>query len=81
MSDRQLLEGTAIDNTLQTMKGTPSCTSACHPAAPHEDGTDRAAGWLPEHKWYDNTGPRRSDDYPLPILTHTRQGEAPEAAG
>ncbi len=33
----------------------------------------RAAGWLPEHKWYDNKGPGSSGDYHLPILGYTER--------
>jgi len=36
----------------------------------------RAAGWLPEHKWYDNEGPGATGDYHLPILTYTERREA-----
>ncbi len=39
----------------------------------------RAAGWLPEHKWYDNTGPGRTGDYHLPILTYTERRGRPGA--
>jgi methanogenesis multiheme c-type cytochrome len=35
--------------------------------------TKYAVGWLPEHKWYDNTGPGASGDYHLPILSHTER--------
>lgn len=38
--------------------------------------TKRAAGWLPEHKWYDNTGPGASGDNHLPILTYTERRDA-----
>jgi methanogenesis multiheme c-type cytochrome len=37
--------------------------------------TKRDAGWLPVHKWYDNTGPGASGDYHLPILGHTERRE------
>ena len=36
-------------------------------------------GWLPEYKWYDNTGPGASGDYDLPILSHTERRNAPGA--
>jgi len=35
-----------------------------------------AAGWIPQYKWYDNTGPGVSGDYHLPILTHTERRDA-----
>ena len=35
--------------------------------------TKRAPGWLPEHKWYDNTGPGASGNYDLPILGYTER--------
>lgn len=35
--------------------------------------TWRDPGWLPDHKWYDNTGPGASGDGHLPILTHTER--------
>lgn len=38
--------------------------------------TMRAAGWLPEHKWYDNTGPGASGNYDLPILGYTERRDA-----
>jgi methanogenesis multiheme c-type cytochrome len=41
--------------------------------------TKRAAGWLPEHKWYDNTGPGATGDYHLPILYHTERRDVPKA--
>jgi methanogenesis multiheme c-type cytochrome len=133
VSDHQFLKGTALDTTEPTLKGTLSCTSACHfgeeelPAhgmTPHdlskangetlnmhtakvacetchtgerpndalarrqwnvftEEGkpvtTMRTAGWLPEHKWYDNTGPGLSGNYHLPILGYTERRDAPDA--
>lgn len=36
----------------------------------------RAAGWLPEHKWYDNTGPGEPGDFHLPILGHAERRDA-----
>jgi methanogenesis multiheme c-type cytochrome len=39
----------------------------------------RAAGWLPEHKWYDGTGPGMSGNYLLPILGYTERRDALEA--
>ena len=41
--------------------------------------TWRNQGWLPEHKWYDNTGPGVSGDYHLPILGYTERRNAPGA--
>ena len=41
--------------------------------------TWRKQGWLPEHKWYDNTGPGVSGDYRLPILGYTERRNAPGA--
>lgn len=41
--------------------------------------TKWAAGWLPIHKWYDNTGPGASGDYHLPILGFTERRDAPGA--
>jgi hypothetical protein len=41
--------------------------------------TKRNPGWLPEHKWYDNTGPGVSGDYHLPILGYTERRNAPGA--
>ena len=39
--------------------------------------TRRAAGWMPEYKWYDNTGPGPAGAYELPMLGHTeRRGVA-----
>jgi hypothetical protein len=35
--------------------------------------TWREQGWLPEHKWYDNTGPGASGDFDLPILGYTER--------
>ncbi len=39
----------------------------------------REEGWLPVHKWYDNTGPGASGDFHLPILTTTERRDAPGA--
>ena len=36
-------------------------------------------GWLPEYKWYDNTGPGASGDFHLPILGHTERRDVPGA--
>ena len=48
-----------------------------------EDGspltTKRDVGWLPVHKWYDNTGPGASGDYHLPILGFTERRDEPGA--
>ena len=41
--------------------------------------TWREEGWLPEHKWYDNTGPGASGDFDLPILGYTERRNAPGA--
>ncbi len=41
--------------------------------------TLRKQGWLPEHKWYDNTGPGASGDFDLPILGYTERRNAPGA--
>jgi hypothetical protein len=41
--------------------------------------TWRQQGWLPVHKWYDNTGPGVSGDYHLPILGYTERRNAPGA--
>jgi len=41
--------------------------------------TKWAAGWLPVHKWYDNTGPGVSGDFHLPILGYTERRDAPGA--
>jgi hypothetical protein len=41
--------------------------------------TWRNQGWLPEHKWYDNTGPGASGDFDLPILGYTERRNAPGA--
>ena len=41
--------------------------------------TAREPGWLPDHKWYDNTGPGASGDYHLPILGHTERRDEPGA--
>jgi methanogenesis multiheme c-type cytochrome len=35
-----------------------------------------APGWLPEHKWYDGTGPGESGNYLLPILGYTERRDA-----
>jgi len=35
--------------------------------------TWREPGWMPEHKWYDNTGPGASGNHHLPILSHTER--------
>ncbi len=35
--------------------------------------TKHAAGWLPEYKWYDNTGPGAAGNYDLPILGYTER--------
>jgi methanogenesis multiheme c-type cytochrome len=35
--------------------------------------TWRASGWMPEHKWYDNTGPGLAGAYDLPILGHAER--------
>lgn len=32
--------------------------------------TKRPAGWFPQYKWYDNTGPGLAGDYDIPILGH-----------
>ncbi|MBT8055478.1 MAG: hypothetical protein KJO72_00945 [Gammaproteobacteria bacterium] len=126
VSDHQFLKGTAIDTTEPTMKGTLSCTTACHDPQPHSMATDngvtlnvhtekvacetchtglrygaalesrswarfvsvdpikpvtvkRSTPWLPDHKWYDNTGPGASGDYHLPILSHTERRGLPGA--
>jgi len=39
----------------------------------------RQPGWLPEHKWYDNTGAGAAGNYELPILGHTERRNAPGA--
>jgi methanogenesis multiheme c-type cytochrome len=39
----------------------------------------RDAGWLPEHKWYDNTGPGLAGDFLIPILGYTERRDAPGA--
>ncbi len=41
--------------------------------------TMRTERWLPEYKWYDNTGPGASGDYHLPILFHTERRDIPGA--
>jgi hypothetical protein len=41
--------------------------------------TMREENWLPEHKWYDNTGPGASGDFDLPILGYTERRNAPGA--
>ena len=41
--------------------------------------TFREPGWLPEHKWYDNTGPGASGGYHLPILGYTERRGLPGA--
>jgi hypothetical protein len=41
--------------------------------------TWREPGWLPEHKWYDNTGPGASGDNHLPILGYTERRGADDA--
>lgn len=33
----------------------------------------RDAGWMPEYKWYDNTGPGAAGAYDLPILGHAER--------
>jgi methanogenesis multiheme c-type cytochrome len=38
--------------------------------------TKHAAGWLPVHKWYDNTGPGAAGNYDLPILGYTERRDA-----
>jgi len=35
-----------------------------------------APGWLPEHKWYDGTGPGEPGNYLLPILRHDERRDA-----
>ena len=35
-----------------------------------------APGWLPEHKWYDGTGPGKIGNYLLPILDHNERRDA-----
>ena len=37
----------------------------------------REAGWLPEHKWYDNMGAGAAGNYELPILGHSERRNAP----
>jgi methanogenesis multiheme c-type cytochrome len=39
----------------------------------------REPGWLPEHKWYDNTGPGLAGDFLIPILGYTERRDAPGA--
>ncbi len=41
--------------------------------------TWRKKGWLPVHKWYNNTGPGVSGDFHLPILGYTERRNAPGA--
>jgi len=35
--------------------------------------TKRSAGWFPQYKWYDNTGPGPAGAYDLPILGHSER--------
>jgi methanogenesis multiheme c-type cytochrome len=41
--------------------------------------TKWAAGWLPEHKWYDDTGPGADTDFLLPVLGYTERRDYPGA--
>lgn len=38
--------------------------------------TKQAEGWLPKHKWYDNTGAGASGDFHLPMLSYTERRDA-----
>lgn len=39
----------------------------------------RPAGWIPEYKWYDNTGPGAAGDFELPTLGYSERRDAPGA--